>query len=97
MHKTLESVPEEKEAVPEPLATPHSQIHQQDLAGSPTVEKASLPPLKPHSKPIVEAVLKKIKPQVSVQIFFVINVSCDNLRMFFFSLFMETNISKVIW
>lgn len=70
MHKTLESVPEEKEAVPELRPTPPSQIYQQDLALSPTVEEASLPPLTVHSKPTVEAVLKKIKPEVSIQIFF---------------------------
>lgn len=67
MHKTLESVPEEKEAVPELRPTPPSQIYQQDLALSPTVEEASLPPLTVHSKPTVEAVLKKIKPEVCSQ------------------------------
>ena len=71
MHKKLESVAEEKVTEPEPLPTPPSPTHQQDLTGSPTVEKASLPPLKAHSKPTVEAVLKKIKPQVSIHGFFV--------------------------
>lgn len=67
MHKRLGTVPEEKEDEPEHLLTPPSQIAQDDQAGFLTDEKASLPPLKTHSKPTVETVLKRIKSQVCSQ------------------------------
>ena len=66
MHKRLGSVSEEKEDEPEHLLTPPSQIAQDDQAGFLTDEKASLPPLKTHSKPTVETVLKRIKSQVTI-------------------------------
>ena len=65
MNKRLESVPEEKEADPEPLPTPPSQVQQEDQASFPTEDQASLPPLKSQSKPSVEAILKQMKPQVN--------------------------------
>lgn len=66
MHNQLESVPEEKEGVPETLPTPPSLVQEDEKAGSPTEDKTSLPPLKTQNKPSVEVILKKIKQQVTI-------------------------------
>lgn len=66
IHKKLEPVPEERETEREPLPTSPSQVQQEDLAGSPTEDKNSFPPLKAHNKPSVDSVLKKIKLQVPI-------------------------------
>ncbi|KAJ7337902.1 hypothetical protein OS493_008061 [Desmophyllum pertusum] len=67
MHNQLESVPEEKEGVPETVPTPPSLVQEDEKAGSPTEDKTSLPPLKTQNKPSVEVILKKIKQQVCSQ------------------------------
>ena len=63
IHKRLESLPEEKENGAH--TAPPSQMQLEDQSGFPTDENASLPSLKTHNRPTVEATLKRIKQQVT--------------------------------